>query len=37
MFELKNYRRAMCHDNDGWCNIYTKTDWWFEKLYKEFG
>ena len=26
MFELKHYRRVMCHDTEGWCNMTLKGD-----------
>ena len=27
MYELKNCRGVMCHDNDEWCKIWRGTDW----------
>ena len=35
--ELKTYRGVTCHSTEGLFNISRKTDWWFEKLHKEFG
>ena len=36
IFELKYYRRVMCHDTDRWCIISRNIGWWFKKWHKEF-
>ena len=37
MFDLKKYRRVIFHDTEGWCRIWRKTKWWFEKWQEKFG
>ena len=37
MFQLKNFKGIMCHDTEGWCKIYRKTDSWLEKWHEKFG
>ena len=37
MFKLKKYRRVIFHDTEEWCNIWRKTDLWFEKWHEKFG
>ena len=36
LFELKNYRGVMCHETEGWYNVWRKIYWCFEKWHKEF-
>ena len=33
----EKYRRAMSHDTEGWCKVWRKTEFLFEKLHDEFG
>ena len=36
-FDLKKYRGVMFGSTAYWCKIWRKTDFWFQKLYEEFG
>ena len=37
MFQLETFRGIMCHNTEGCCKVWTKTDLWLEKYNKEFG
>ena len=37
MFDLKQYRGVIFHDNKEWCEIWRKTDLWFGKWHGEYG
>ena len=36
MFDLKKYRGVIFHDNEEWCKICRKTDFWFGKWHEEY-
>ena len=36
MLLMKNYRRVMSNDTEGWCKVWRKTDSWFQKWHEEF-
>ena len=36
MYELKNYRRVICHDNKEWCRIGRGIDLFFQNWYEDF-
>ena len=36
MYELKNYRGAMCHDNEEWHKIWRRIDLLFQNWHEEF-
>ena len=36
MYELKIYRRVICHDNEEWCKIGRETDLFLQNWHKEF-
>ena len=36
-FQVKNYKRVMCHNTEEWCKVWRKTDSWFQEWHEEFG
>ena len=36
MYDLKNYRRVMCHDNEDWCKNWIGTDLAVQNWHEEF-
>ena len=36
-FDLKKYRGVICHDTEGWCKIWRKTDLRFAEWDEEYG
>ena len=35
MYELKNYREVMCHDNEEWCKFWTEINLLFQNWHEE--